>query len=95
MRDTLIAILRALEAEIPPPPKCHHAIVFAQYGGDSIGWTDHLALQINDGGTFFAYFIEDGDFDMPIESLVAEIARQHGDRKATAQEGVALGQFVA
>lgn len=95
VREFLIAFLKLTEETIVPPAHCHHAIVFAQYGSDSTGWVDQLALQINDGGKFFAYFIEPKDFGLGVGSLVAEIARRHAERSALAQQGVTIGQFVA
>lgn len=75
MRDKLLYFLKTLESEIPPASKCHHAITFAQFGSDSEGWEDKLALQISHGGAFHCFFIEAGDFDKPAEDLIAEIKR--------------------
>lgn len=68
--------------------------MFAQYGSDEQGWVDHLALQLNVGGTFYAYFIEEGDLEGDLDAIVTGIVRQQVARADTAQKGVALGQFV-
>lgn len=94
MRNRLLSFLKKMEEVLPPPSRAHHALVFAQYGSDSAGWSDQLALQINDGGRFYAYFIEEGDFEMELDDLASEIVRQHAARKSSAQGGVALGQFI-
>jgi len=96
MRDYLIQFLKALEAAIPPPLNCHHAITYAQYGSDSAGWKEQLSVQVNVGGKFYAFFVEDGDFEKGADALAAEIAGQVGEAvdKTTAQKGVALGQYI-
>lgn len=73
MRDKLLIFLKALESRIPPPPYCHHALTYAQYGSDEAGWEEKLALQINAGGKFHCFFIEPGDFEKG-DGLIAEIA---------------------
>jgi hypothetical protein len=59
MRQRLIDLLKALEAVIPPPRNCHHALTFASYGSDEAGWTDQLAVQINRGIIYMTTY----DFD--------------------------------
>jgi len=59
MRQFLIDFLKALEAAVPPPPKCHHTIGYAQYGSDVVdGWKDQLAFTLTTppAGAFSASF---------------------------------------
>ncbi len=65
MREHLLNFLKRLEKEIPPALKCHHAITFARYGSDQTGWTEHLAIQVNDSGKFHTFFLDDGDLENP------------------------------
>lgn len=96
MRQFLIEFLKALEAEVPPPPNCHHVLTFARFGSDEdgVGWSDQLALQVNLDGEFVAFFLEEVDFQKPIGDLVAYIAKQCSPIDG-AQLGVGVGQFIA
>jgi len=67
-RAFLIEFLKGLEAAVPPPENCHHAITFARYGE----W-DALALQVNIGGKFRCFFINDEDIDRGPESTIAAV----------------------
>lgn len=93
MRETLLDFLKALEAAIPPPKGCHHALTFAQYGSDADGWQDRLALQINDAGRFHCFFIDPGDFDKGIPELVSEIAHGVAHPPPNAQFGIGVGRY--
>lgn len=87
-RNYLLQFLQAVEAAIPPPPNCHHALTAGRYGSDAAGWEPKLILQINRGGTFWQYFLDEGD---TTEAIVAHISKDPGPGM---QRGVALGQFV-
>jgi hypothetical protein len=93
LRAYLIDVLKNLEAAIPPPPNCHHAITYAQYGSDETGWEDRLALQVNKEGTFHCVFIDAEDFLKPVMQFVfgvVECVNAPGDF----QKGVGPGQYV-
>lgn len=92
MRTQLLEFLKLLERKIPPPNNSHHAVTYAQYGSDEIGWHDRLALQVNSGGVFECYFIDENDSIGP--DLVAKIVELHSRPMITAQLGVALGQYI-
>lgn len=74
MREQLMSFLKRLEEEIPPAPKCHHAMTFARYGSDDTGWAEQLAIQVNDSGRFYTFFLDEGDLEAP-EATIAEIVR--------------------
>ena len=74
-RYFLLDFLKRLEAAIPPPPRCHHAITYAQFGSEETGWQDKLAIQINVVGKFPCFFIEPEDEGKSVEQLVAEIVQ--------------------
>ncbi len=93
-KNYLLYLLKALEAALPPPNLCHHAITCAQFGSDTDGWTDKLALQINLGGVWTCFFLEQDDLDKPIGVLVGEIRQMLIELKPNAQFGVGMGQFV-
>lgn len=80
-KDKLLAFMVALEAAIPPPEKCRHSLSRFSYGSNETGWEDRLALQLNDGGEFRAYFFEMGDLEKPVDELVREVVELH--RKQT------------
>ncbi len=92
-RPFLLALLKGLEAAVPPPPNCHHAITYAQYGSNAEGWQDRLALQVNVAGTFWCFFIDDGDDDPKaiIDFVVKDLSQPTAKN---AQEGVGLGQYL-
>lgn len=94
MRTRIIDLLKAMEAAIPPPKNCHHALVFAQYGNDVDGWEDRLALQINNAGVLPTYFLDDQDLDKDPAALAAEVLAMETDRNADTQLAVAIGQFI-
>ena len=106
MRNYLIEFLKMLEAAIPPPVNCHHALTYAQYGSDADGWQDKLALQINLLGDFHCFFFDEDDlpFNLLVSEalgkgsakLVSKIARELsvglGDN---VQPGVSMGQYLS
>jgi hypothetical protein len=96
MRGYLIDFLRVLEQRIQPPRNCHHVITYAQYGSDDEGWNEKLAVQVNDRGNFYAFFIDDDDFSAPPDALAEEIAMLHAKQLAERdrQKSVALGQYA-
>ncbi len=94
MLNYLLELLRTLESEVPPPPKCHHAITRAHYGSDEKGWVEKLAVQINDGGKFYCFFIDQDDCYKSAVALASEIAEVHAKQLQGAQLGKALGQYV-
>ena len=69
----IIELLKGLEVAIPPAPTCHHAITFAQYGSDEVGWDDRLALQVGVGGEFHCLFLDDSDMEKPAGQLICEV----------------------
>lgn len=73
MKDGLILLLRKLEERLPPPPRCHHVIHLKKSGNKTDGWTDRLALTINNNGEFITTFFQDGDFDVPVDLLVDDL----------------------
>jgi hypothetical protein len=95
MRQYLIDLLKRLEFLIPPPPRCHHVITFAQFGSDETEWQDRLALQINIDGVFQCFFLQDEDFAQPAEDIANEVAElvRKGSPAGT-QFGVAMGQYL-
>lgn len=89
MHETLVNFFKALEQAFPPPPNCHHALTYAQYGSDDAGWSDMLAFQINIGGKFHSFFLGDEDFahvDVTIHAIAESLAE-------SGQLGVPLGQY--
>lgn len=75
IKERILAVMKALEAEIQPPSrKLHHALMYSRYGSDETGWEDKLALHINLDGKFHVLFLDDDDFEKPIEQLVRDIA---------------------
>ena len=85
MKTWLIAFGKALEAAIPPAPKCHHALMYAQHGSDAAGWQDKLALQVGVNGKFYCWFLDDGDFETPVDELVATIVADLARMQENAQ----------
>jgi hypothetical protein len=73
MIEKLISFLKVLEVVIPPPKNCHHVVMYSQYGSDEIGWKDHLCLQVNYGGLFYPFFLDNLDFEKHENILVKEI----------------------
>lgn len=71
-RQFLIDMLMGLEAAIPPPAGCHHAITYAQYGSEDAGW-DRLALQVNHGSEFHLFYLDDSDFDSSPAEVIEQI----------------------
>jgi hypothetical protein len=65
--------LKALEAALPPPERCHHCMMYAQYGSDETGWSDRLMLQVNKVGKFYPFFLDDNDFAEGDAALISEI----------------------
>lgn len=95
MHGYLLDFLTQLEELLPPPANCHHGLCRARYGSDEHGWTDRLALQLNDGGKFYCYFLDEADLRKPQSKLVLEVLLAHGNRPPRAQLGVAACQFAA
>jgi hypothetical protein len=93
-RKFLIDVLKQLEAAIPPPQHCHHAITFARYGSDLTGWEDKLALQINSGGKFHCFFLDDQDFRTEPARFVESVVHLMSEHDENAQLGVAFGQYT-
>jgi hypothetical protein len=94
MRTFLLLFLKSLEAAIPPPENCHHAITFARFGSDAAGWQDRLALQVNRADVFYCLFIDDEDFSRGVGSLVELVVEQLSLPMEGEQLGVALGRYV-
>ncbi len=95
IRKFLIELLKGIEERVPPPPYCHHALTYAQYGSDQEGWEDRLALQINQNGVFRCVFLDEGDFDKNSYNLVADIVEMlKSPPVGNEQIGIALGQYV-
>ena len=87
-------LLKRLEEELPPPPLCHHALTFAQYGSDKKGWEDKLAVQINFGGVFKCFFIENADQEKHVYEVIDEIVNLVKANNPRDQIGVGPGQYV-
>lgn len=90
--QSLIELLKKIESAIPPPEKCHHALTFAQYGSDEAGWEDKLCLQVNIGGKFQQFFLDDEDLANP--NLPQEIGECVEHPSEETQFGVSMGQFL-
>jgi hypothetical protein len=74
MRGYLLAFLKQMDEAWPPLRfKHHHALIYCKYGNDKEGFEDKLALQVNVGELWQAFFLEEEDFEKPVEDLVAEI----------------------
>jgi hypothetical protein len=93
MKQFLIDFLKLLERELPPPANCHHGIGYAQFGSDSTGWEDRLALQINVGGVFHCFFLDEADFEKTPARLVTEVVTEM-KKSGNFQEGISLGRYV-
>ena len=90
----LLDFLRRLEADVPPPPDCHHAITFARYGSDEAGWEDKLALQVNRDGVFHCFFLEESDCLQAPADIAASICTLLAEpTPPNAQLGVGMGQY--
>lgn len=94
MRQYLIDLLKCLEAAIPPPANCHHAITFAQFGSDETEWEDRLALQINRGGIFHCIFLDDDDLQCFPDYVAAHVVKLLAQDMPNAQLGVGLGKYL-
>ena len=94
MRQRLIDLLKALEAAIPPPLNCHHALTFARYGSDETEWADQLAAQINSAGVFHCFFLDEADFENGPDQVAAEIVALLAENNPSAQLGVGPGQYL-
>jgi hypothetical protein len=66
----LLEFLKQLEKAVPPPDKCHHALMYSQYGSEETKWEDKLCLQVNVNGVFFPFFLDDDEFN---EIMIAQI----------------------
>lgn len=74
VRKHLLDFLVALEAAVPPRPGRHYAISRARYGSDHTEWEDRLALHVHrDGKKTPVLFLDDSDFDIPVQELVAMV----------------------
>lgn len=93
-RKFLIDFLKQLEAAIPPPDKCHHAITYAQYGDEECGWDDRLAVQVNHHGKFICFLLDDADCAKVPAQIVAEIKSYVDLDKPGAQIGAGFGQYL-
>jgi hypothetical protein len=79
----LFALLKGLEARIPPPTlpgavaAAHHGISVVRSGSDEVGWLDKLAIHVWVGGLNRTVFLDDdgSDFETPVDVLVDQIAR--------------------
>lgn len=94
MKNYLLTLMKQLEALVPPPPRCHHAIMYSQFGSDADGWEDKLTVQVNMNGQFHAVFLDAGDFQKSAVELAEAIADSLAEPMPNAQIGVGLGQFI-
>lgn len=94
MRTFLITFLKRLEELLPPPANCHHVVTFARYGSNESGWTDKLALQLNHGGVFRCFFLDDEDFAASPKVLASSIVAALAETVANEQLGVGPGQYT-
>ena len=74
LKDALIT----LEEEIPPYLHGHHAITVSLYGEEM---EEELTIQINDGGTLYAYTIEEDDLENSPDQFVSDILLAHAEAK--------------
>lgn len=95
LQPYLISLLKELEQRVPPPVNCHHCITFAQFGSDSAGWTDKLALQINRDGQFVCLFLDCSDLEKQPSELVSAILEELTRLPQNVQIGVGVGQYAA
>jgi hypothetical protein len=96
IRTYLIELLRAIEAAVPPPENCHHCITYAKHGNDADGWSEKLALQVNRGGKFYCFFLEEDDLPYDsanIQRVAEEIVEQLKLPETSFQIGVSQGQY--
>lgn len=75
MRAYLLQLLKTLEQRLPPPAG-HHTISYAQYGSDTAGWDDRLALHVRRPTEVVTLFLDDADLEKPIDQLVDDIVRE-------------------
>jgi len=74
MRAYLLAFLKQMEEAWPPASfRHHHALLYCKYGSEETGFEDKLALQVNVGDLWQAFFLDEEDFEKPVEVLVSEI----------------------
>jgi hypothetical protein len=70
--------------------------MYSQYGSDDTVWEDKLALQMNLGGIFYCFFIDNEDFEVTVPQFIGRLQQQVvlalGDPRS--QRGVAQGQFI-
>ena len=94
MTSKLIGLLREIENAIPPPTNCHHVLTRAQFGSDEKGWEERLALQVNQDGKFWCFFLGDADFEKTPKVLAHEVRVLIETPDPAAQIGIGLGQYV-
>lgn len=94
MRAYLLEFMKRLEFLCPPPPRCHHAITFAQYGSDETGWEEKLALQVNIDGTFRCIFLDGTDFNSGATDLANKVAEFVRNPQDSDQLGVSAGRYI-
>lgn len=93
-KQFLIEVLKGLEVVVVPSPKGHHAITFARFGSDGVGWEDKLALQVNDGGIFRCFFLDEEDLERTPEQIISEIVKLLKQPMSNEQLGVSGVQYV-
>ena len=93
-RQFIIAFLKRLEEEIPPPPFCHHCITYAQYGSDADGWEEQLAVQVNVGGVFHAFFLSEEDMEFSPERIASVLSQLVKNPSPNSQFSIATGQYI-
>jgi hypothetical protein len=94
MHEYLMTFLKRMEFLAPPPDRCHHAITYSQYGSDTEGWKDMLALQVNIEGTFHCFFLRDDDLTIEPNELADKIGELLRVPMQNAQLGVGFGQYL-
>jgi hypothetical protein len=80
MRQFLIDTLKGLESAVPPPQHCHHAITYVKYGSGE----DGLALQLNHGGKFYSFFINEDDAEDSPSRIIDYVVATLSDGKLQA-----------
>lgn len=97
MLNYLLVFLAQLEQLIPPPQHCHHVLCRALYGSDADGWSEKLALQVNDHGIFTTYFLDEDDLTKAPLYLAQAIRDMHISpvpEGTELQYAIGAGQFI-
>lgn len=74
MYEYLLALMKALEREIKPPPGARHGIAIDLDGTEETGYTEKLSLRLAlPSGNARNIFLDREDLEKPIPLVVAEV----------------------